>query len=480
MTDTHISPATPQRVRLSARGRHAQKPEREYRFVDDDGARARHSLLAVTMQGVRSYPSYGIDMTLSRPKEVPHRQSPGSVRRVSILGATGSVGCNTLDLIGRTPGAFELEALTAWRNVDRLVEQARHFRPRLAVIGDGALYRRLKESLAGTGIEVATGPNGVREAAERPSEWVMAAIVGAAGLEPTLAALKRGAVVALANKETLVCAGSLVMAEVARSGATLLPVDSEHNAIFQVIDSEQIDAVEHITLTASGGPFRTLDRASTASVTPEQALAHPTWNMGAKISVDSATMMNKGLELIEAHYLFGLPEERINILVHPQSVVHSLVAYKDGSVLAQLGNPDMRAPIAFALAWPRRMATSVERLDLARIGTLTFEPPDPERFPALRLARDALRSGGSAPTVLNAANEVAVDAFLSRRIGFLAITELVEATLDATPSYKLSSLEDVAEVDRRARETAERIAIRRCSLDVRPAAPALEPGRPGP
>ena len=293
----------------------------------------------------------------------------------------------------------------------------------------------------------------------------MAAIVGAAGLEATLAAVRRGAVVALANKETLVCAGSLILAEIARNGATLLPVDSEHSAIYQVFDFKHADAVEKIILTASGGPFRTLPREAMAAVTPAQAVAHPNWDMGAKISVDSATMMNKGLELIEAHHLFGLPESQIEIVVHPQSVVHSLVAYTDGSVLAQLGSPDMRTPIAYALAWPKRMPTPAKRLDLAAIGSLTFEAPDPVRFPALQLAREALRASGTAPAVLNAANEVAVHAFLKGQIGFLDIAATVERTLESMPAEALSSLDHLRLVDAAARERAQ-LNLRRNSLGL--------------
>jgi len=375
-------------------------------------------------------------------------------RRVTVLGSTGSVGCNTIDLIRRNPDAFEVEALTAYSNVTLLAEQARQLRARCAVVGDAGKYFELKEALSGTGIEAAAGVAAVVEAGNRPAEWVMAAIVGAAGLEATLAAVRRGAVVALANKETLVCAGSLILAEIARNGATLLPVDSEHSAIYQVFDFEHADAVEKIILTASGGPFRTAAREAMATVTPAQAVAHPNWDMGAKISVDSATMMNKGLELIEAHHLFGLPEAQIDIVVHPQSVIHSLVAYADGSVLAQLGSPDMRTPIAYALAWPKRIPTPAKRLDLAAIGSLTFEAPDPIRFPALRLAREALKAGGTAPAVLNAANEVAVDAFLDGRIGFLGIAEAVERTLEAMPAEPLASLEHLREVDTAAREQA--------------------------
>ena len=382
---------------------------------------------------------------------------PGALaapRRVTILGSTGSVGCNTLDLIERQPEAFAVEALTANDSVGRLAEQARRVGAKLAVVADSSRYQDLKEALAGSGVEVAAGARAVAEAAGRPAEWVMAAIVGAAGLAPTLAAVRRGAIVALANKETLVCAGSLMTSEVVRHGATLLPVDSEHNAIFQVLDFERLDAVDRITLTASGGPFRTLSRAAMAEVTPEQAVAHPNWDMGAKISVDSATMMNKGLELIEAHHLFGLDEARIDILVHPQSVVHSMVAYSDGSVLAQMGQPDMRTPIAYTLAWPERMAAPVARLDLAEIGQLTFEAPDSVRFPALRLARQALRAGGSAPTILNAANEVAVAGFLDGRLGFLGIADVVERTLETIAAVSLGGLDDVWKIDREARRLA--------------------------
>ena len=382
---------------------------------------------------------------------------PGALaapRRVTILGSTGSVGCNTLDLIERQPEAFAVEALTANDSVGRLAEQARRVSAKLAVVADSSRYQDLKDALAGSGVEVAAGARAVADAAARPAEWVMAAIVGAAGLAPTLAAVRRGAIVALANKETLVCAGSLMTSEVVRHGATLLPVDSEHNAIFQVLDFERLDAVDRITLTASGGPFRTLSRAAMAEVTPEQAVAHPNWDMGAKISVDSATMMNKGLELIEAHHLFGLAEARIDILVHPQSVVHSMVAYSDGSVLAQMGQPDMRTPIAYTLAWPERMAAPVARLDLAKIGQLTFEAPASVRFPALRLARQALRAGGSAPTILNAANEVAVKGFLDGRLGFLGIADVVERTLETIAAVSLGGLDDVWQIDREARRLA--------------------------
>ena len=385
-----------------------------------------------------------------QPSEAP--------RRVTILGSTGSIGRNTVDLIERNPEAFEIGALTAHRNVAVLIEQARRLHPVMAVIADESRYAELKAGLAGTGIGVAAGRDALSEAADRPADLVMAAIVGAAGLAPTLAAVRRGATIALANKETLVCAGAFMVAEVERHAATLLPVDSEHNAIFQVLDAHQPEAVERVILTASGGPFRGLSREEMAEVTPAQAVAHPNWDMGAKISVDSATMMNKGLELIEAHHLFGLPEAQIEILVHPQSIIHSLVAYIDGSVLAQLGQPDMRTPIAYALAWPVRMAAPVERLDLGSIGQLSFEAPDPVRFPALRLARWALSMGGCAPTVLNAANEVAVQGFLDGSNSFLGIAEIVVRVLEAIPMTALESLDDVLAVDREARELAGRLA----------------------
>lgn len=375
-------------------------------------------------------------------------------RRVTILGSTGSVGSNTVDLIRRTPDRYVIEALTAHRNVAALAAQARQLRPRLAVVADPACHGALKEALAGTGTEVAAGPEAVIEAAERPADWVMAAIVGARGLAPTLAAARRGAVVAFANKECLVCAGPLMMNLVRSCGATLLPVDSEHNAIYQVLDVSGRDSVDRLILTASGGPFRTWDRAAMAAVTPAQAVAHPTWDMGAKISVDSATMMNKGLEIIEASYLFQMPQDRIDVLVHPQSVVHSMVEYADGSVLAQLGTPDMRTPIAYTLAWPNRMPTPARRLDLAAVGRLEFEPPDPDRFPALRLARTALERGGAAPAVLNAANEVAVEAFLAGRTGFLDIERIVAATLEQVPNVALETLADVHNIDQEARRCA--------------------------
>ncbi|MDF2780960.1 MAG: 1-deoxy-D-xylulose 5-phosphate reductoisomerase [Geminicoccaceae bacterium] len=376
-------------------------------------------------------------------------------RSVTILGATGSVGRSTLDLIARAPERYRVEALTAHSNADGLAAAARTHGARLAVVGDPACYRRLKEALAGSDVAVAAGSEGLAEAAARPADWVMAAIVGAAGLGPTLTAVRRGAMVALATKECLVCAGALLMAEVASSGAMLLPVDSEHNAIFQALRGEAAESIERLILTASGGPFRGHTLAEMAAVSPREAVAHPNWSMGAKISVDSATMMNKGLELIEAHHLFGLQQDQIEILVHPESIVHSMVAFRDGSVLAQLGQPDMRIPIAYTLGWPERISVPTPRLDLGRIARLTFEAPDPARFPALRLAEEALRQGGTAPTVLNAANEIAVGAFLAGRIGFLDIAALVEAALEACAGLQAESLDDILAVDALARRRTE-------------------------
>ncbi len=375
-------------------------------------------------------------------------------RSVTILGSTGSVGCSTIDLIERNPEGYVVEALTARRNVELLIEQAKKLKPRYVAIGDEEQYDALKAGLSGAGIEVAAGSEAVVGAARRPADFVMAAIVGAAGLAPTLAAVNRGAMVGLANKECLVCAGSLMVDEIRRNSAVLLPVDSEHNAIFQVFDFDRREAVDRLILTASGGPFRSLEREAMRTVTPAQAVAHPNWDMGAKISVDSATMMNKGLEVIEAHHLFDIPEERIDVLVHPQSVIHSMVAYVDGSVLAQLGTPDMRTPIAYALAWPARMKAPQDRLDLAAMAKLTFEAPDTERFPALRLAREVLKNGGSAPTVLNAANEIAVEGFLAGRIGFLDIAAIVEDVLMQFSHGAMNSLDDVRTYDTEARRIA--------------------------
>jgi 1-deoxy-D-xylulose-5-phosphate reductoisomerase len=378
-----------------------------------------------------------------------------NVRSVTILGSTGSVGRNTVDLIMRSPERFSVEALSANRNVQLLAEQARVLQPKIAVVADQDCYADLKEALSGTGIEVAAGRYAVIEAAMHPADWVMASIVGTAGLEPTFKAVERGAIVGLANKECLVSAGEVMIKEINKYGATLIPVDSEHSAIFQIFDFNDPAKINRIILTASGGPFREKSLDEMALMTPEQAKAHPNWDMGAKISIDSATMMNKGLELIEAYHLFPISKNRLEILVHPQSVVHSLVDYVDGSVLAQMGMPDMRTPIAYALGWPERMATPCDRLRLEQIGNLTFEAPDETRFPALRLAREALNMGGSVPTVLNAANEVAVAGFLSGQVGFLEIAAIVEKTLEKVPHCELGTLNDVLDADAGAREIAK-------------------------
>jgi 1-deoxy-D-xylulose-5-phosphate reductoisomerase len=375
-------------------------------------------------------------------------------RRVTILGATGSVGRSTLDLIGREPERFALVALTAGRDVEGLVELARSFRPELAVIGDETKLGRLEAALAGTGIRSAAGEQALIGAAGAGADWTMAAIVGTAGLKPVMRALEGGSTVALANKEALVSAGTLMVEAAAASAATLLPVDSEHNAIFQCFDRSQPESVRRIILTASGGPFRTRSLEEMKTVTAAQAVAHPNWSMGAKISVDCATLMNKGLELIEAYHLFPVEEDALDIVVHPQSVIHSLVEYRDGSVLAQLGAPDMRIPIAYTLAWPERMETPCERLDLVRIASLDFEAPDFERFPALGLARAALRAGGAKPAILNAANEVAVASFLESRIGFLDIISVVGEVLAAFDPGEPSSIDEVLDIDRQARRMA--------------------------
>jgi 1-deoxy-D-xylulose-5-phosphate reductoisomerase len=391
----------------------------------------------------------------------------GMKRRVAVLGSTGSVGVSTLDLMNHADlsgeAEIEVSALVAGRNIALLAEQARRWRPDLAVVADDSQYHDLKALLAGEGIEVAAGQAAVIDSARSGADWVMSAIVGAAGLEPTLAAAEAGAVIALANKEALVCAGPALLEIVRRAGGKLIPVDSEHSAIFQVLQPERASRVERLILTASGGPFRTWTAAQMAAASPQQAVAHPNWSMGAKISVDSATMMNKGLEMIEAAYLFAMPPEKIEVLIHPQSVIHSLVEYKDGSTLAQLGPPDMRAPIACAFAWPDRLAWPAPQLNLAQIGSLTFEAPDHDRFPAIALAKSALERGGAAPTALNAANEIAVAAFLARRIGFLDITSIVSETLDRIEKsgeievHSLGALEAARGVDAAARRIAAEV-----------------------
>ena len=369
-------------------------------------------------------------------------------RKLSIFGATGSIGSSTLDLVERSGDAFELVAVTASSNCAKLAEIARKYRARCAVIADETQFGDLKERLAGTGCEVAAGSAALVEAARMDCDLHIAAIVGCAGLEPTMAAVDDGRTIGLANKESLVTAGALMTAAAGRTGATLLPVDSEHNAIFQCLAGSRIDQVSRIILTASGGPFRTASADAIARATPAEAVAHPNWSMGAKISVDSASLMNKGLELIEASYLFGVPSERIDVVVHPQSIVHSMVEFIDGSVIAQLGSPDMRIPIAYALAWPERMETPAQRLDLITAGRLDFEMPDLERFPALRLAREALVAGGAAPIVLNAANEIAVERFLSGAIPFGDIPNLAARALDDANFDAPRSIGDVLEIDR--------------------------------
>ncbi len=355
-------------------------------------------------------------------------------RKVSILGSTGSIGVSTLDLLAQAKvhGSADTEiiALTAGKNVQGLIAQALIWRPAMAVIEDEAGFEALKAGLAGTGIAVGYGASGVLEAASMNADWVMSAIVGVAGLPPTVAAVKTGAMVGLANKESIVCAGLSLIQMAKQYGSIIIPVDSEHSAIFQVLQNNSINRVSRLILTASGGPFRTWTRDAMARVTPEQAVAHPNWSMGAKISVDSATMMNKGLEMIEASYLFAMPQNQIDVLIHPESVIHSLVEYQDGSTLAQLGPPDMRSPISVALAWPDRLPWPAPALNLAEIGRLNFEAPDQDRFPAIGLARAALLRGGGAPAAMNAANEVAVAAFLDQRLGFLDIAAVTEETLD--------------------------------------------------
>jgi 1-deoxy-D-xylulose-5-phosphate reductoisomerase len=386
-------------------------------------------------------------------------------RRITVLGSTGSVGKSTVSLLEAAPeGQFEIMALVAGRDWQGLAAQARRLKARHAVLADPSQYKALKEALAGTDIQVAAGPEAVIAAASLPADWTMAAIVGAAGLPATMAALARGGVMAIANKESLVCAGEPVLAAARAGGATILPVDSEHNAIFQALDMRDPSAVAKIILTASGGPCRTMSLAEMAAVTPEVAVRHPIWSMGAKISVDSATMFNKGLELIEAARLFPVPESRIEVLVHPQSTVHGLVQYTDGSVLAQLGTPDMRTPIAHALAWPARMAASVPPLDLIALGKLEFFAPDPVRFPALRLSREALRAGRGAPTILNAANEIAVGLFLEKRLRFLDIAAVVDETLSRLGAPDAADLPAIMAHDAAARSQAGLIAAKRAAL----------------
>lgn len=380
-----------------------------------------------------------------------------AAKRVTLLGSTGSIGRQAEAVIAEAPGSYRVEALVAGRDVAALAAQARRLNPAVAVVADAQQESALAEALADTDIAIGAGPDAAERAAKRPADVVLAAIVGAAGLRPSLAAVHTGTTVALANKECLVCAGTLFMAAARASGATIIPVDSEHAAIFQVLTGRSRNALARLVLTASGGPFRQFRREALHAVTPDQAVAHPNWSMGAKISVDSATMMNKGLEIIEAGHLFDMADGAIDVLIHPESIVHSLVGYRDGAMLAELGWPDMRTPIAVAFAWPERQPLGVAQLDLAEVGQLTFSRPDPERFPALALARTALRTGNGAATVLNAANEIAVAAFLAREIGFLAIEDVVAATLDRLPGGDTSALDAIMALDERARATARAV-----------------------
>jgi 1-deoxy-D-xylulose-5-phosphate reductoisomerase len=379
-------------------------------------------------------------------------------KTVTLLGATGSIGASTIDLLQREPGRYRVEAVTANRSAAALAKLARDLGARFAAVGDPTAYNELKSALSGSGIAAAAGPDALVEAALRPADWVMAAITGAASLKPTLAAAERGATVAIANKECLVCAGALFMRRAAAASATVLPVDSEHNAVFQALMSGRRDEVRRVILTASGGPFRSFTLEQMRSVTVAQALKHPTWTMGPKVTIDSATLMNKGLELIEAHHLFALAPDELDVVVHPQSVIHGMVEFRDGSVIAQLGSPDMRIPISHCLGWPTRMKTPAPRLDLAKVAALTFEAPDPVRFPALALARRALAEGRGAPTVLNAANEIAVREFVARNLSFAGIPALVEATLEAADSRgemaEPQSVEEALAVDHNARRLA--------------------------
>jgi len=388
----------------------------------------------------------------------PRPKTDAAPRGVTILGATGSIGSSTVDLLKRQNGRFTVEALTAHKNGAALAKLARELGARFAAVGDPDAYRELKSELSGSGIEAASGPDAVTEAARRPAEWVIGAITGAAGLEPALAAIERGATLALANKECLVCAGSLFMRRAKQTGATVLPVDSEHNALFQAMTAGRREDVTKVIITASGGPFRTWSKDAIRKATLQAALKHPNWSMGPKVTIDSATLMNKGLEVIEAYHLFNLKPDEIEVLVHPQSIVHGMVEFRDGSVIAHLGPHDMRVAIAHCLAWPDRIDGPAKRLDLAEIGSLTFEKPDLDRFPALSLAWQALRTGSGATTVLNAANEIAVAEFVSGQISFTGIPALVEATLDAAARRGVmrepASIADAIAVDHNSRSLA--------------------------
>jgi 1-deoxy-D-xylulose-5-phosphate reductoisomerase len=387
-----------------------------------------------------------------------NKAAASSVRSVSVLGATGSIGDSTMDLLRASPERYRVEALTANTNVEDLVKLAKEFRARFVAVADASKLGELRAALAGTGIESGGGDSAIIEAAERPADWLMAAVSGAAGLKPALAAVDRGATIALANKECLVCAGDFFMQRAAKAGACILPADSEHNALFQALGSGNREELTRVIITASGGPFRTWAAADIEQATLVQALKHPNWSMGQKITIDSASMMNKGLEVIEASYLFALSPDEIDVLVHPQSIIHGMVEFTDRSVMAQLGSPDMRTPIAHCLGWPDRIVGRAAPLDLAKIGSLTFEAPDYARFPGLKLAYDALRTGNGATTVYNAANEVAVAAFIAQKIRFGAIARLVEATMNewvrAGNLAPLSSADDAIAVDHKARKTA--------------------------
>jgi 1-deoxy-D-xylulose-5-phosphate reductoisomerase len=397
-------------------------------------------------------------MQVVNPQPRGERARSSGVRTVTVLGATGSVGTSTVDLLKRGNGKYRVEAVTANTNAVQLAQIARELNAPFAVVADPSAYAELKDALSGTGIQVASGAAAVIEAAERPADWVMAAVSGSVGLKPTLAAAKRGATVALANKECLVCAGGVFMRVAAAHGTTVLPVDSEHNAIFQALTAGPREDVSRIVITASGGPFRTWTREAMRGAKLEQALKHPNWSMGPKITIDSATMFNKVLELVEAHHLFAVEPDKLDVLVHPQSIIHGMVEFSDRSVVAQLGAPDMRTPIAHCLGWPDRIAGPAARLDLAKIGQLTFEAPDFDRFPGLRLAYEALRTGRGATTVFNAANEVAVAAFIAGKIRFGAIARLVEATLEAWIRggnlASLTSADDAIAIDHSARNKA--------------------------
>ncbi len=396
--------------------------------------------------------------SLPNPVSEDKSQDP---RTITVLGATGSIGMNVIDLLERNEAQFDVVALTANRNVEQLAELAIRHKAQLAVVADESMYQELKATLEGTSVEAAAGEDALVEAASRPAEITMAAVVGAAGIRPSLEAIKQGNCLALANKECLVAAGELFTAEIKKHGATLLPVDSEHSAVYQSLDEKAMDKIERVILTASGGPFRCKSLEEIRSATRAEALKHPNWEMGQKITIDSATMMNKGLEVIEAFHLFPVSPEEIEVVVHPESIIHGMVEYQDGAVIAQMGSPDMRTPIAYSLAWPRRMHAPSERLDFAKLGKLTFEAPDETRFPALKVAREALISGGNAPTILNGANEVAVEAFLQDRINLLAIAAICAESIARVQSEcgggTPSTLDDVLYIDGAARRVARKL-----------------------